>query len=118
MDLTASLYSLLLTLTSDVYYQFPDAPARFPCIVFHLSASAEHARCGGAACLFEHEYTVDVYDASPEHLHTLSASADELLRGAGLRRTASADLYDTASRAHRRTAVYRVLADDRGRLYQ
>lgn len=99
-----------------VWYFYPQSWLRLPAISWRESRNRELAQADGREYLTELEYTVDVWDKSPERVRSLAEDVDGALCAMRLRRDYAADLFESGM--HHRTMRFRCVADSEGRIYQ
>jgi len=101
-----------------VWYYHPQSWAQLPAVSWRESGNREYAQADGREHLAELEYTVDVWSKSPAENGEIAALVDARMLSMRLRRTYSADVYDTSADCHHRCMRYRCVADAAGNVYQ
>ena len=112
IDLLPDILSHLTQLDAPVRTLYPADFTQLPCIVLTETANDVFARADGAPHLHEVEYTLESWASALSQTHALAAKLDEKLSALGFSRTYCCDLFDAATRAHRRVMRYRALCDE------
>lgn len=92
--------------------------SEFPAIVWRESANSVYAQADAEEYLAELEYEIGVYAFSQEETEALSERIDSVLSGIALKRSYSAELFESDTRLHHRVLKYRGCADASGNIYQ
>ena len=109
---------LLTGVCPQTFYFYPASWAFLPCVAWRESGNREIAQADGHEHLAEVVYTVDIWARSAAENAELAALVDARLTAVRLRRTYSADLFETNSGLHHRVLRYRAVADAQGNIYQ
>ena len=101
-----------------VWHDHPQNWAVLPAVTWRESLNRECAQADAGEHLAELEYSIDVWSGSAAVNAELAAKIDAAFAAMRLRRTYSAELFESATRVHHRAIRYRCVADAAGNIYQ
>ena len=101
-----------------VWHDHPQNWAILPAVTWRESLNRECAQADAGEHLAELEYSIDVWSGSAAVNAELAAKIDAAFAAMRLRRTYSAELFESAARVHHRAIRYRCVADAAGNIYQ
>ncbi|MBQ8508250.1 MAG: hypothetical protein IJ466_12580 [Clostridia bacterium] len=112
------LRAALSGVCGEVVYGYPRDFTGDTLVGWRESGNARHAQADGREYLAELEYTLEIFAPAPEAAADLLAACDERMRGIGLRRESSAEVFEENAALCHISARYRALADIEGNIYQ
>ncbi len=89
-----------------------------PVIVWRESDNHSLARADGGEMLSELEYTLDIYSTAQEESALMAQASDAALAEILLKRTYSAELFESDMQLYHRVMRYRCVVDRDGNIYQ
>lgn len=101
-----------------VWHDHPQNWTILPAVTWRESLNRECAQADAGEHLAELEYSIDVWSGSAAVNAELTAKIDAAFAAMRLRRTYSAELFESATRVHHRAIRYRCVADAAGNIYQ
>ena len=110
IGLSERIKQILNASGAQVWREYPQSWTQLPAVTWRESGNSELAQADGCEHLAELEYAIDVWSGSAEKNAELAAMR--------LRRTYSAELFESATRLHHRAIRYRCVADAAGNIYQ
>ena len=108
-SLQPEVYTALSSTGYTVLDLYPQGTANVPCVTWRESNNREYGQADGNEFITEVEYTIDVWEMTPETTATMAAAIDVKMAALGLKRTFSHDLYEADTRIHHKSMRYRGL---------
>ena len=113
-----SVFKALESLNVPVRHSHLPENMVLPCVTWHESGNRQASQADGREYLSEVEYAVDIWSYSTEMNAQLLCAADAALAAIGLKRTYSAELFETDTRLHHRAARYSGWVDLQKNVWQ
>lgn len=118
MTIKNAVRTALQNLPAEVIYGVPGDFCSLPRVVWRESQNRCYRQADAREYLSELNYTLDIFDASPEAASELADAADAALAAIRLRRELRAEISERETNIHHISARYRALADADGTIYQ
>ena len=118
IGLSERIKQILNASGAQVWREYPQSWTQLPAVTWRESGNSELAQADGCEHLAELEYAIDVWSGSAEKNAELAEKIDAAMASIRLRRTYSAELFESATRLHHRAIRYRCVADAAGNIYQ